>query len=169
MWTVIGPQSDSGPTQAEDDISHAFLILSQKDSTMILQTGQEINEVDHSGFNTQGPTIFAGNLASNKYIVQVGDEYFFNLFLKSTKYFITIIVFQVSKAGVRLLRGLEQIQHIPLDLGSSVVHASTADPYVALLTEDGQVVLLTLRESRGQGRLSVFKPTIPTVIFKSLS
>ncbi|KAK6623006.1 hypothetical protein RUM43_008858 [Polyplax serrata] len=138
MWTVIGPQTESGQSQTDDDLSHAFLILSQKDSTMILQTGQEINEVDHSGFNTQGPTIYAGNLANNKYIVQV------------------------SKSGVRLLRGLEQIQHIPLDMGSLVVHASSADPYVALLTEDGQVILLTLRESRGQGRLSVFKPTIPT-------
>lgn len=65
-----------------------------------------------------------------------------------------------------MLRGLEQIQHIPLDMGSLVVHASSADPYVALLTEDGQVILLTLRESRGLGRLSVFKPTIPTVIIE---
>lgn len=97
MWTVIGPQSDSGPTQAEDDISHAFLILSQKDSTMILQTGQEINEVDHSGFNTQGPTIFAGNLASNKYIVQVGDEYFFNLFLKSKNILLRLSFFRFQK------------------------------------------------------------------------
>lgn len=71
MWTVIGPQTESGQSQTDDDLSHAFLILSQKDSTMILQTGQEINEVDHSGFNTQGPTIYAGNLANNKYIVQV--------------------------------------------------------------------------------------------------
>lgn len=71
MWTVIGPQTDSGQPHGEDDISHAFLILSQRDSTMILQTGQEINEVDHSGFNTQGPTVFAGNLANNKYVVQV--------------------------------------------------------------------------------------------------
>ncbi|KAL0274118.1 UNVERIFIED_CONTAM: hypothetical protein PYX00_006618 [Menopon gallinae] len=138
MWTVIGPQSEGGQSQQEDDLSHAFLILSQKNSTMILQTGQEINEIDHSGFNTQGPTIFAGNLANNKYIVQV------------------------SRLGVRLLRGLEQIQHIPLDVGSPIVHASCADPYVALLTEDGQIVLLTLRESRTGGRLSVSKPSIPT-------
>lgn len=64
---------------------------------------------------------------------------------------------------MRLLRGLEQIQHIPLDIGSPIVHASSADPYVALLSEDGQVILLTLRESRGQGRLSVFKPNISAV------
>ena len=38
---------------------------------MILQTGQEINELDQSGFLTQGPTIFTGNIGGSKYIVQV--------------------------------------------------------------------------------------------------
>lgn len=37
----------------------------------ILQTGQEIMELDHSGFSTQTPTIFAGNIGNNRYIVQV--------------------------------------------------------------------------------------------------
>jgi hypothetical protein len=27
--------------------------------------------VDNSGFSTQGPTVFAGNLGYNKYIIQV--------------------------------------------------------------------------------------------------
>ena len=39
---------------------------------MILQTGQEINELDQSGFYTTGATIFTGNLGRSKYIVQVG-------------------------------------------------------------------------------------------------
>ena len=37
----------------------------------ILQTGQEIMELDTSGFATQGPTVFAGNIGDNKYIIQV--------------------------------------------------------------------------------------------------
>ena len=53
------------------------------DSTMILQTGQEINELESSGFHTEGPTVFCGNISansdgsgksgtsSNNYIVQV--------------------------------------------------------------------------------------------------
>ncbi|KAJ9585289.1 hypothetical protein L9F63_002919 [Diploptera punctata] len=126
MWTVIGNTPET----------HAFMILSQHDSTMILQTGLEINEVDNSGFSTQGPTVYAGNLGNNKYIIQV------------------------SQMGVRLLQGVEQIQHIPLDLGSLIVHASSADPHVVILSEDGQVILLTLRESRGQGRLSVTRPSL---------
>lgn len=37
----------------------------------ILQTGQEIMELDTSGFATQGPTVFAGNIGDNQYIIQV--------------------------------------------------------------------------------------------------
>lgn len=37
----------------------------------VLQTGEEINEVDNSGFITQSPTIYAGNLGNNRYIVQI--------------------------------------------------------------------------------------------------
>ena len=94
-----------------------------------MQTGQEINEVEQSGFSTQGTTVFAGNLGGNRYIVQV------------------------TQMGVRLMQGIEQIQHMPMDLGCAIIHASCADPYVALLTEDGQVMLLTLREGRGAPRL----------------
>lgn len=36
-----------------------------------MQTGHEINEIDNSGFTTQGPTVYAANLGNNKYIVQV--------------------------------------------------------------------------------------------------
>lgn len=88
MWTVFGPQTETSQNQSEEDLNHAFLILSQKDSTMILQTGQEINEVDHSGFNTQDQTIYAGNLANNKYIVQVKNLCFHKIvFCKLTKLF----------------------------------------------------------------------------------
>ncbi|RZF44304.1 hypothetical protein LSTR_LSTR006854 [Laodelphax striatellus] len=133
MWTVVG--STTGKESEGHDAAHAFMILSQPDSTMILQTGQEINELDHSGFNTLGPTVYAGNLGNNKYIVQV------------------------SHMGVRLLQGLEQIQHIPVDLGSRLVHASAADPYVLVLTEDGQLIMLTFKETRGVGRLTVTRPS----------
>ena len=55
------------------------IFLCRSDSTMILQTGQEINELDQSGFYTNGPTIFTGNLGSSKYIVQVRLKTFFTL------------------------------------------------------------------------------------------
>ena len=36
----------------------------------VLQTGQEITELDSSGFSTQSSTVFAGNM--KKFIIQVG-------------------------------------------------------------------------------------------------
>ncbi|KAK4873313.1 hypothetical protein RN001_015342 [Aquatica leii] len=125
MWTVC-----------KNDEKHAFLILSQEDGTMILQTGHEINEIDNTGFSTQGPTVYAANLGGNKYIVQV------------------------TTMGVRLLYGTSQMQHIPLDLGSPIVHASSADPYISILSADGQVITLMLREGRGSARLVVSKSTL---------
>jgi cleavage and polyadenylation specificity factor subunit 1 len=78
MWTVHAGEE-----------KHAFLILSQEDGTMVcilsrkkkdfwvisllkvLQTGDEINEIDNTGFATHIPTVYAGNLGNLKYIVQV--------------------------------------------------------------------------------------------------
>ncbi|KAG8038870.1 hypothetical protein G9C98_003177 [Cotesia typhae] len=144
MWTVIGPPSFDQNNREIEGI-HSFLILGNLDSTMILQTGQEINEVDQSGFSTQSTTVFAGNLGANRYIVQV------------------------NPMGVRLMQGTNQIQHMPLDLGCPIIYASCADPYVVLLAEDGQVILLTLREVRGLPRLHadpanlLFRPQIDTI------
>lgn len=123
-------------TVCRNDDKHAFLILSQEDGTMILQTGEEINEVDNTGFRADGPTVYAANLGNNKYIVQV------------------------TTAALRLLQGAAQLQHIPLDLGSPLVHASAADPFVALLTADGQIVTLMLRETKTTAKLLVSKSTL---------
>ncbi len=48
--------------QGGSEQQHAYLILSRRDSSMVLQTGQEINELDSSGFATTQTTVFAGNL-----------------------------------------------------------------------------------------------------------
>nr|CAH7722934.1 unnamed protein product [Callosobruchus chinensis] len=125
MWTV---------RSGED--KHAFLILSQEDGTMVLQTGQEINEIDNTGFATNGPTVYAGNLGNNRYIVQV------------------------TTVAVRLLQGVNQLQHVPMDLGSPIVHVSSADPFISLMTTDGQVITLMLREARGSAKLVVSKSTL---------
>ena len=69
MWTV---RSGGGPAGASSADGHAFLILSRgDDSTMVLQTGQEINELEKSGFYTEGPTVYTGNMGGGKFIVQV--------------------------------------------------------------------------------------------------
>ena len=34
-------------------------------------SGQEIMELDQSGFDTQSPTLYAGNIGDDKYIIQI--------------------------------------------------------------------------------------------------
>lgn len=155
MWTVIyheekpekspteGDNEDPEemkikPTLEEDKNKHGFLILSREDSTMILQTGQEIMELDTSGFATQGPTVFAGNIGDNKYIIQV------------------------SPMGIRLLEGVTQLHFIPVDLGSPIVHCSVADPYVVIMTAEGAVTMFALKidSHTGKSRLTLQKPQI---------
>ncbi|XP_033987005.1 cleavage and polyadenylation specificity factor subunit 1-like [Trematomus bernacchii] len=129
------------PPIEDDKKKHGFLILSREDSTMILQTGQEIMELDTSGFATQGPTVFAGNIGDNKYIIQV------------------------SPMGIRLLEGVTQLHFIPVDLGSPIVHCSVADPYVVIMTAEGVVTMFALKTDSYMGkthRLSLQKPQIPT-------
>lgn len=46
------------------------------------------------------------------------------------------------------MNGTNEVQKIDLDLTSEIVFASTADPYVTVLTEEGQVVLLTFATDR---------------------
>lgn len=67
------------------------------------------------------------------------------------------------QAFILLISGVTQLQHIPLDLGSQIVHASSADPYISILAADGQVITLMLRETRGNARLVVSKSTLANV------
>ncbi|KAF4100149.1 cleavage and polyadenylation specificity factor subunit 1 [Onychostoma macrolepis] len=158
MWTVIhceekpeksppegdveGPEEEKHEATVEDDKNkHGFLILSREDSTMILQTGQEIMELDTSGFATQGPTVYAGNIGDNKYIIQV------------------------SPMGIRLLEGVTQLHFIPVDLGSPIVHCSVADPYMIIMTAEGVVTMFVLKSDSYMGkshRLALQKPQIHT-------
>ncbi|KAK7115084.1 hypothetical protein V1264_001025 [Littorina saxatilis] len=163
LWTVYGPPSEDekkdeateekkegeeeeeGKEGQEEESprpitnGHAYLVLSRNDSSMILQTGQEINELDHSGFSTTTRTLCVANLGGRKYVLQV------------------------SPSTIHLLEGVTQLQHIPLDIGSPIQRCSVVDPYVLLMAEEGQVVMLTLKQSDTYSagvRLNVIKPPI---------
>uniref|UniRef100_I0FR72 Cleavage and polyadenylation specificity factor subunit 1 n=1 Tax=Macaca mulatta TaxID=9544 RepID=I0FR72_MACMU len=154
MWTVIAPvrkeeednpkgegteQEARSPEADDDGRRHGFLILSREDSTMILQTGQEIMELDTSGFATQGPTVFAGNIGDNRYIVQV------------------------SPLGIRLLEGVNQLHFIPVDLGAPIVQCAVADPYVVIMSAEGHVTMFLLKSDSYGGRhhrLALHKPPL---------
>ena len=59
---------------------------------------------------------------------------------------------------------VKQIQHIPIDVGSPIVHCSVSDPYAVILSEEGQIMLLhlTTQESSSSSgaRLAIMKPQI---------
>ena len=133
IWTVKGESSSSSTGGFQD--GHSFLILSRSDSTMILQTGEEINELDHSGFFTHEPTVLTCNIGDQKYIAQV------------------------TRRQVRLLKGSELLQELELNLESNIIRASCADPYILLLTEEGQLVLLTL-DLLGMPKLTITKTNL---------
>uniref|UniRef100_A0A4W6BTU9 Cleavage and polyadenylation specificity factor subunit 1 n=1 Tax=Lates calcarifer TaxID=8187 RepID=A0A4W6BTU9_LATCA len=141
MWTEKEEKEKEEEEKAEppledDTKKHGFLILSREDSTMILQTGQEIMELDTSGFATQGPTVFAGNIGDNKYIIQV------------------------SPMGIRLLEGVGHICTININCTAPV-----ADPYVVIMTAEGVVTMFVLKIDSYMGkthRLALQKPQIPT-------
>ncbi|KAG0711406.1 Cleavage and polyadenylation specificity factor subunit 1 [Chionoecetes opilio] len=119
MWTLVG-KVDERRRRETGLLDHSFLILSRSDSSLILRTEEEINELEESGFNTTSKTVFAGNMGNNRYIVQV------------------------TSGGVRLLEGTVQLQHLPVDVGSPLVAASLADPYLTVLAQDGTLMIFTL-------------------------
>ncbi|XP_048576873.1 cleavage and polyadenylation specificity factor subunit 1 isoform X2 [Nematostella vectensis] len=134
MWTVFSKDQES--TEGNEKY-HSFLILSREDSSMILKTEQEIMEVDQSGFSTQCATIYAGNFGNGSYILQV------------------------TPLGVRLLEGVNQLQHIPMDSGlSNIVWCSVCDPYAVLLMADGSVILIEFIKSASGPKLTVSRPSL---------
>lgn len=118
LWTVI---DDS---QMRRENKHTFMILTQRTTTMILRTGEEISDIHNTGFLCSTPTIFVGNLGSNRYIVQVTSK------------------------SIRLIQGTKVMQKIPIDLGYPLTNVSIADPYICVRASNGQVVTFALRDNR---------------------
>lgn len=142
VWTVATENKGVKGAPLEDTV-HAFMVLTQEKSTMVLQTGEEINEIENTGFCSNLPTIHVGNLGNNRFIVQVTTN------------------------SIRLLQGIRMLQNIPIDVGCKLTNVSISDPYVCVRAENGQVLTLALREAKGTPRLAVNKNTIssfPAVI-----
>lgn len=89
----------------------------------MLQTGQEINEMDQSGFNVTSSTILATNVGNNRFIVQV------------------------CATSVCLLdSGAVVVQELRLDSDFSIIAASALDPHIAVLGQDGRIGILKFTE-----------------------
>ncbi|XP_065175415.1 cleavage and polyadenylation specificity factor subunit 1-like [Sycon ciliatum] len=144
MWTVLSGKADSNQAatsrssthDADTDRRHSFLILAREDHTMILRTGSEILELDQSGFDTNSPTVHAGNIGERNYILQVCPQ------------------------GVRLLDGENEIQHVPLVASAPITRCSLASPYALLQCEDGTIHVLSLDESSAAPQISIKTPSL---------
>lgn len=104
-----------------------------------MQTGDEINEIENTGFCNKESTVHVGNIGNNRYIVQVLGH------------------------SMRLLQGTRLLQNIQIDIASPFVQVSICDPYICAQTAHGQVITLALRETRGTTRLAINKNTISSV------
>lgn len=120
MWTVL---SNPEQLEGEEMQNHAYLLLSRQDSTMVLQTGQEITELDSSGFATQVPTVFAGNMCQGKYIVQV------------------------TCTDIRLLKGVKQLCRLALDMGGGVRSCDLTGRLAVVLLVSGSLALVEIGKS----------------------
>ena len=61
------------------------------------------------------------------------------------------------------LFSVQQLQHIPIEMGSPIVQCSVADPYVLIMSDEGQLMMLVLKTDSQGGRLVLSKPLIASV------
>ncbi|CAF1084494.1 unnamed protein product, partial [Didymodactylos carnosus] len=128
LWTVYSTPMDTK--------QHAYLIISNETSTLILQTGTEISELEHGGFLVHEQTIYCGNIG------------------RTTK-----LIVQITRYSIVLLRDSVHIQTITLDneqqqasTGSKTLgpirFATSLDKYLAILTAHGQVYIFSLNDEQ---------------------
>nr|CAG8506381.1 12436_t:CDS:10 [Entrophospora candida] len=99
-----------------------YLFISKSFKTMVLACGEELQELEHSDFYTEGPTIEVGSLLNNS------------------------LILQVHPYGLKLLNSdSKQIISIDKDPGNGlIVFASIVDPYILLLYDTGIVDLMKI-------------------------
>ena len=103
----------------------------------VLKTGDEITEVDNSGFNVQDPTVYACNLTNNRYIVQFCPK------------------------CIYLLEGATKINEIMLeDDDPAIVAVSSQDPHTVLLMSDGQIRYLELVKDFEKPSMKLTEPIL---------
>jgi cleavage and polyadenylation specificity factor subunit 1 len=110
-----------------------YLFLSKLDSTVILQMGAEISELekDKTEFCTKLPTLYCANLSKNKYILQITTNKF-NLYSTVTN----------KNEEPKLIKEFELINY----LDSRIKSASSIDSFISVLTENGTCLLFVFDE-----------------------
>ncbi|VDK82154.1 unnamed protein product [Litomosoides sigmodontis] len=103
----------------EDD-THMYFIASRELGTLALETDNDLVELEAPIFATSESTIAAGELADGGLAVQV-----------------------TTSSLVMVAEG-QQIQYIPLQLTFPVRSASIVDPYIAICTQNGRLLMYEL-------------------------
>lgn len=130
LWTVYS--TERGLQESAVVVPyHAYMVLSLEQSTMVLETGTELNEVtDSVEFSTHCPTITMGNVARHSRIVQV------------------------CPGVVSLMKHRKCIQREPVDgkaikadHGTTVKLAAVQDPFVLIMLSLGTLKMLVYDSS----------------------
>ncbi|KAJ1885516.1 mRNA cleavage and polyadenylation factor subunit, partial [Kickxella alabastrina] len=136
VWTVrcLKEYRIGGVMQAADagslaDMSDSFVVLSRDHATTVLSGGDELQQLDRTGFYTDGPTIEAGEI------------------LGSTR------VVQVHARGLRLVNALgRETQSLLFDSGEAAVAAEISDPYVLVRMADDSFTMFEAPIDSGELR-----------------
>ena len=124
MLHRIDPFSDADTMSA----APTFLFVTKADSTMVLQMGSEISELEReaSEFCTKFPTLLCANVAGNRHILQVTCTSCF------------VYTDCSADAGATLLSTFDLLPH----LDSKIKSVNACDPYVGILTHKGSLLCL---------------------------
>jgi cleavage and polyadenylation specificity factor subunit 1 len=109
MWTVKCSNVESE--------YHSYLVLSKENSTMVLQTGQELTQVKDAEFYTEGPTVVADSVLNDTVIVQIEPN--------------KIILLNIEGKRIK--------EKVVGDDDMWIVSASILDPYMQILTNSGKL------------------------------
>ncbi|KAJ1987779.1 mRNA cleavage and polyadenylation factor subunit [Coemansia spiralis] len=139
VWTVrclkeynIGGVMQAAETSSLADLNDTFMILSRDESTAVFAAGDELREIERTGFFTAGPTVEAGEIFSNTRIVQVHAR------------------------GLRVLNASgREMQSIVFAGDQEAVSAEVSDPHVLLRTNDGKFILYEAARDSGELRETI--------------
>ncbi|KAL5112984.1 Cleavage and polyadenylation specificity factor subunit 1 [Taenia crassiceps] len=128
---------------------HSYLLLTREDSSMILEVGKEIVELEVSGFKTTETTVIAANLGFQA--VHTEQERNLELTKEDGEREPEVgvnypYIIQVCPTSFRLLNGPHLVEELHLTNESRISFASVADPYVLVSTEDDNLILVVLRD-----------------------
>ncbi|KAI8321054.1 hypothetical protein GQ54DRAFT_298248 [Martensiomyces pterosporus] len=158
VWTVRCRKEYNigGVMQAADDVpltdlADTFMVVSRDASTAVFAAGDELQEMERTGFFTRGATLEVGEILGNTRIIQVHADGMLVL----------------SASG-------RETQAFTFDHGQRVVSAEIADPYVLLRTSlDDYMLFEADAETRKLNAVaipSVFDPSkvVSTAFFEDV-